>query len=221
MMIEQASSPSMVADAPLDASIATEVATSFLACKTSSRHPVVAAAYRALQSQSDALFAQMTTDHRWPVRVVFTYCAAPYGSDSEMINAVRSEKVLEVATSSTKSEGLHPALGCDFGGAYDRFRAVHDLLGHVQLGYGFDQNSEYMTWRCQHRHYWGVARWALATELHAKNSVLHLTGHLADHKAVLLDPTLLARSLQGKVRITSSGNLRTKPGLQLAQRTSQ
>jgi hypothetical protein len=228
-MTDQPSPPLMVSDSSLDTNIATEVATSFLASKNSARHPIVAAAYAALQSQSDALFVDMTTDLRWPMRVVFTNCAAPYDSDSEMIHAVRSEKVLEVATSSTKSEGLHPTLGCDFGGAYDRFRAVHDLLGHVQLATGFDRNSEYMTWRSQHRHYRGLARWALATELHAKNSVLHLTGHLADHKAVLLEPNLLARSLRGKVRATRLAQThrpavclsRTQPGPSLARQTTQ
>jgi hypothetical protein len=42
--------------------------------------------------------------------------------------------------------------------------------------------------------YTGLARWALATELHAEHSVLWTTGTVAEHKAVLLPPTLLRDS---------------------------
>jgi hypothetical protein len=38
---------------------------------------------------------------------------------------------------------------------------------------------------------------ALATESHGENSVLSSTGEPAEHKAVLLDPSLLARSKRG------------------------
>jgi hypothetical protein len=34
-------------------------------------------------------------------------------------------------------ERLHSLLGCEFGGAFDRFRAVHDHIGHAGCGYGF------------------------------------------------------------------------------------
>jgi hypothetical protein len=42
--------------------------------------------------------------------------------------------------------------------------------------------------------YTGLARWALATELHAEHSVLWTTGDVAEHKAVLLQPRLLRSS---------------------------
>ena len=42
--------------------------------------------------------------------------------------------------------------------------------------------------------YTGLARWALATELHAEHSVLWTTGRRAEHKATLLSPGLLRAS---------------------------
>ena len=42
--------------------------------------------------------------------------------------------------------------------------------------------------------YTGLARWALATELHGQHSVHWTTKCLADHKAVLLDRGLLRAS---------------------------
>jgi hypothetical protein len=55
----------------------------------------------------------------------------------------------------------------------------------------------------------GLARWALATELHGENSVLCDTGQIAEHKALLLPPDLLLRSFRG--RPTPTGCTRTDP----------
>ena len=88
-------------------------------------------------------------------------------------------------------------MGCEVGGAYDRFRAVHDVLGHAYLGVGFDRDGEYATWRFQERFHSPLARRALATELHAEHSVRWTTGELPEHKAVLLDERLIARSRAG------------------------
>ena len=88
-------------------------------------------------------------------------------------------------------------LDCDFGGSYDRFRAVHDVLGHGWLGVGFDRDGEYATWRFQERWHSPLARQALATELHAEHSVRWITGDVPEHKAVLLDERLINRSRRG------------------------
>jgi hypothetical protein len=58
---------------------------------------------------------------------------------------------------------------------------------------GFDPDGEFGAWLAQERLYGGLARWALATELHAEHSVLWTTGALAEHKAILIDPSLLNR----------------------------
>jgi hypothetical protein len=95
------------------------------------------------------------------------------------------------------SDSTHPMLNSDRGGAYDQFRAVHDISGHAMLNVGFDRQGEFETWLHQDRYYKGLARLALATELHGRNSVLCTTGDFAEPKAILLDRRLLARSRRG------------------------
>jgi hypothetical protein len=159
-------------------------------------------AYDQLERQSDAIFARLTGSDR-PLhrgfRVEFTLCESPYHSDDELVGAVRTHGVLEITTSARERDRRHPLLGCDLGGSYDRFRAVHDLIGHVGPSLGFDRDGEFAAWLTQERLYDGPARWALATELHAEHSVRWTTGTLSDHKATLID-----RDLLDKVRDASS-----------------
>jgi hypothetical protein len=103
-----------------------------------------------------------------------------------MIAAVRATRVLEIVTIRVERDRLHPFLSNQAGGAYDRLRAVHDLVGHVRDGNGFDRHGEYAAWLAQDCLYRGLARRALATELHAEHSVLWTTGVPAQHKATLM-----------------------------------
>jgi hypothetical protein len=179
----------------VDPALASEVAASFIAAPNTRRDPRVCAAYGQLEAQSDRAFMVLT--RCWPlrgVRVVFTRCRMPYASDREMVAAVRAQRLLEVTTAAAERDRLHPLMGCEVGGAYDRFRAVHDIVGHVGPCLGFDRDGEFAAWLIQERLYRGLARWALATELHAEHSVRWTTGVLADHKATLLDKELLARA---------------------------
>ena len=85
-------------------------------------------------------------------------------------------------------------MNSDVGGAYDRFRAVHDALGHAGMELGFDRDGEFAVWLFQEQFHSPLARRALATELHAQHSVRWTTGDVAEPKAVLLDPALLSRT---------------------------
>lgn len=49
-----------------------------------------------------------------------------------------------------------------------------------------------------------VARWALATELHAQHSVLWTSGQLADFETTFLPPDLLLASLRGRALTTNN-----------------
>jgi hypothetical protein len=163
------------------------------------RDSKVVAAYGALQQQSDRMFRALTYPHRsGTVRVAFTRVTNPYASDAELISGVRSQGLLEVAAAGCHRDRLHPLLDCAVGGSYDRFRAVHDLLGHVNTGLGFSRYDEYAAWRIQDKHYRGLARLALASELHAEHSAFWVAGRMPEHKAFLLDPPILdwARSDQ-------------------------
>jgi hypothetical protein len=180
----------------LDPAALLRVAESYLEANDSRRDAKVIAAYRQLETQTNSLFEGVTRH----VRIAFTRCSAPYASDREMIGAARALRLLEIPTARSDADNDHPFFGRELGGAYDRFRAVHDFLGHVRLNAGFDRQGEYLTWLEQDRHHWGLARWALATELHGKNSVLCTTGEMAVPKATLLDRRLLWRSKVGVPR---------------------
>jgi len=161
------------------------VAEAFIAARVTS-DPLVVAAYRELEMQTDRVY-RVLTDPGGPyrLRVVGTGQLVPYADAGQLIASVLASRTLEVTTCA--ADRAHRLLGGGVGGAYYRFRAVHDLLGHVATGFGFDEDGEYSAWLVQRACYTGLARWAARTELHAEISALWTTGQFPDHKAVLLD----------------------------------
>jgi hypothetical protein len=158
---------------------------------------VVVTAYEHLQAETDRFFdAAIRRDAPDSVRIVFTRCPEPYACDRELIEAVRATRVLEIPTAAIGAERIHPLLGCSFGGPFDRFRAIHDLIGHAGTGFGFDLGDEIAAWRTQDRMHGSLARWALATELLAVNSARSILREAPQHKAMLLEPRLLQRALE-------------------------
>jgi hypothetical protein len=157
--------------------------------------PFAALAYQQLELQTDRQFAALT-DPQGPYRicVVSTSQVTPYRDAGELGAPVLTSRTLEVTIS--PADRHHPLLDSGVGGAYYRFRAVHDLIGHVATGYGFDRDGEYSAWLVQRNLYTGLARWAAATELHGEISALWTTGQFAEHRAMLLDPRLLRRSVE-------------------------
>ena len=125
---------------------------------------------------------------------MFTRCPTPYDDAQELIRSVTDDRMLEVTSVAADPDRRHPLMDSAAGGAYDRFRAVHDVLGHARLGLGFDRNGEFAVWLSQEQFHSPLARRALATELHGQHSVRWTTGEVAEPKAVLLDPGLLSRT---------------------------
>jgi hypothetical protein len=192
--------------------VAQEVAATFMDAHSTPRDPRVKAAYCELEMESDKAFFNLTDKSvGLGIRVAFSRCRSPYGSDNEMIAAVREKHLLEVTTSSVDGGRTHPFLGGEPGGAYDRFRAVHDIVGHVAPGFGFDRNGEFGAWAAQERLYGWLAGWALATELHAEHSVRWITGEVTDHKATLLDGALLTRARRPRSRWSQELMMRHTP----------
>jgi hypothetical protein len=166
------------------------VASAFLDAPRTSTDPLVLAAYDQLAAQADEWFALLAGPRAaTPIRIVHTRTPEPYASGQELAERVRADHVLELSPARP-----HPLLDTSPGGAYDRFRAVHDLVSHAWLGHGFDRHGELSGWLVEDRGYRGLARWALATELHAEHSVRWTTGDVADHKATLLAPWILRAS---------------------------
>jgi hypothetical protein len=181
------------------------------------RDPLVAAAYAQLVTESDQLFRHLTSpDRPGRVHIAFTTCPAPYANADELIGSVRHDRLLEVDTLATKHDRHHPLMGNEFGGASDRFRAVHDVLGHARVGLGFDRDAEFAIWLWQERFHGPLARRALATELHGQHSVLRTTGDLAQPKAILLRPELLCGTRRlGKRADCSAASKRPPAGVPL------
>jgi hypothetical protein len=160
----------------------------YLRSRSAHHEPRVIEAYRQLQVETDRLFALLTQDTcHGGFRVVFTRCRQPYESDKELIFAVRANGSLEITSAAAAGERLHPLFDCEFGGAFDRFRAVHDLIGHAWCGYGFALDDERAAWSAQDRLHSGLARFALATELYGVNAARGIVGEAPELRALLLD----------------------------------
>jgi hypothetical protein len=175
--------------------VATEISSAYLSARSDPSDRMVTTAYEKLQSETDRLFAAVVRyDRPNSIRVVFTCCREPYASDRDLIASVRSRRVLEVVTASIGSAPIHPLLGCEYGGAFDRFRAIHDLVGHARTGFGFGLDDEFAAWRTQDVLHGRLARLALATELLAINSARAMLRSVPEQKAVLLDRNLVNRA---------------------------
>jgi hypothetical protein len=177
--------------------IAREVAAAYL--DASNRNcPLTVVAFAQLVVEADRLFRWITEPGRpGALQVCFTTCATPYRDDHELITSVIACRRLEVTTVAVDSDRRHPLMDNEVGGAYDRFRAVHDAIGHGRMRLGFDRDGEFAVWRAQERFHSDLARRALATELHGQHSVRWTTGDVVEPKATLLDPSLVRRARRG------------------------
>jgi hypothetical protein len=176
----------------IDMSKAAAVGEWYVRSRSAHRNPKVIQAYTQLQSETDRLYTHLTSEFcPRTARVVFTRCRQPYASDQELICAVRANGTLEITAAAAAGERLHPLLGCELGGAFDRFRAVHDLIGHARCGYGFDLVGECAAWGVQDRLHSGLARRALATELYGVNAARNSVGEAPELRALLLSPSAL------------------------------
>ena len=174
---------------------ASRIAEAFLAAPRHAPDETMVAAYAALSEQSSRWYQRLTTTRgRHRVRVVLTHHPEPYANATELSASVRRDHLLELCPTNRDHDRRHPQLDTSVGGAYDRMRAVHDIVSHGWLGLAFDADGEYSAWLVEDRLYTGMARWALATELHGEHSVQWTTKDLADHKATLLDRALLRAS---------------------------
>ena len=146
------------------------------------------ASYAQLVRESDRLFRYITELDRPGACACSSRRARPRTTvPRELVTSVRCDRMLEVSTVACERDRLHPVMSCERGGEYDRFRAVHDVVGHGRLQVGFDRDGEFAAWRFQERLHSTWLDAALATELHGEHSVRWTTGDLPEHKAFLFD----------------------------------
>src|SRR6476620_8652723 len=163
-------------DLRVDQTVAREVAEAYLDA-TDRRDPLTVTAFAQLVKETDRLFWWITRPAGPDtLHVCFTTCETPYRDAQELIASVTDSRALEVTTVAVDPDRRHPLMGNELGGAYDRFRAVHDLLGHARMQLGFDRDEEFAVWLAQERYHTPLDRWALATELHGQHSVRWTTG---------------------------------------------
>jgi hypothetical protein len=184
----------MTKDLRVDQTVAREIAAAYVEA-TDRCDPLTVAAFAQLVAETDHLFRWLTaSSHPMGLQVCFTTCATPYCDAQELISSVAEFRTLEVTTVAVDRDRRHPLMGNENGGSYDRFRAVHDALGHAKLRLGFDRDAEYAVWLSQERFHSPFACRALATELHGQHSVRWTTGEIAAPKAILLEESLLRRA---------------------------
>jgi hypothetical protein len=201
----------------VDEGAARDVAAWYIGHRDASRDPLVRAAYTALELQTDVLLRRcLRTVARGGLRMVSTALPEPYEDDRALVEGVRETNVLEVPQVPRGS--THPLLDSGPGASYDRFRALHDLLGHVLPAFGFDRDGEFAAWIEQDQWYEGLARRALATELHGQHSVRWSTGELAEPKAILIDPQLLRASKASAWRASMTADRRCELGVPSRER---
>jgi hypothetical protein len=178
----------------VDEDAAHDVASAYLDA-TNGGDSLAVAAFAQLVNESDRLFRWITHPARpRRVQVFFTTCENPYRDAQELIASVADSRTIEITTVAADRDRRHPVMANECGGAYDRFRAVHDVLGHARMRLGFDRDGEFTVWLAQERFHSPLARWALGSELHGQHSVRWTTGEVAEPKAMLLEPALLRRA---------------------------
>lgn len=155
--------------------------------------PTTIAAYRALAYESDRLYELLVGD-TLGIRVEFVDDFEPYSSAWELANDLRVERRILNATVGARPYFHHPLLDSARGGTYDRLRVVHDCFGHAITGAGFDRHGEYAAWLSFASLLSQPARLAAGTTLLAANAFLWATGQPAQHRAGLLDESLLFTS---------------------------
>lgn len=84
---------------------------------------------------------------------------------------------------STNTTGGHPFFGDE---TNDKFRAVHDVFGHMASGRGIDRHGEDAAYQKHAAMYSPLARGALAMETRGQQGALHVTGDFQEQKVGIL-----------------------------------
>jgi len=105
----------------------------------------------------------------------------PYDNFAEMWEDYTTNKRVKVLK--TEATGGHPFFTNE---QNDKFRAVHDIFGHLATGRGFDRNGEEAAYQAHISMFGPDAVKAAATELRGQNSVLLETGDFPPQKLIIL-----------------------------------
>ncbi len=111
----------------------------------------------------------------------------PYGSQgvNSVVREFRDDVVNrnQMKVLATSETGGHPVFSDE---ENDKFRAVHDVYGHLGSGRGVDFDGEEAAYQKHSRMFSPLARGAMATETRGQNSALRLAGSFQDQKVGML-----------------------------------
>jgi hypothetical protein len=125
-------------------------------------------AYRQMAKETDEQFRRLPFN--------FSYHRAGegnYNGAKDMASDVHGNKHLYVYQGGDKHDFLHnvdPQSGLN---ENEKFRAVHDLLGHAIYGNEFGPKGEEMAWAVHQQMYSPLARMAMTAETRGQNSVVN------------------------------------------------
>lgn len=139
-------------------------------------HPDIKASYKSLGEHIGKQFDFITRPEA-EGGMGFTYEVTPedpYANDQELREDL-ARKHIKVL--STKGSGGSEALGDDMN---DKFRAVHDVIGHGATGHGFSRFGELSAARLHAATLPPEARLALLSELKGQNAYLVTYGYFPD-----------------------------------------
>ena len=125
-------------------------------------------AYRQMAKETDDQFKQLPYN--------FSYHRAGegnYNGAKDMASDVHGNRHLYVYQGGDKHDFLHnvdPQTGLN---ENEKFRAVHDLLGHAIYGNEFGPKGEEMAWAVHQQMYSPLARMAMTAETRGQNSVVN------------------------------------------------
>jgi hypothetical protein len=150
-------------------------------------------AYRQLAKETDAQFQALPYN--------FSYHRAGegnYNSSKEMAADVHGNKHLYVYQGGDKHDFLNridPASGLN---ENEKFRAVHDLLGHAIYGNQFGPKGEETAWAVHSQMYSPLARLAMTAETRGQNSMVNYSPLNANLKAELAKYDSMANEARRK-----------------------
>lgn len=163
------------------------------------------AAYRALGDEANQQF------ERLPLRTRYHYGEGEYPTPSAMFRDVLGEGNLNVFRGGDPHPFLSevdPVTGLN---ANEKFRAVHDFLGHVAPGSTFRPGGEEIAYATHAQTMSPLAQLALLSETRGQNSLVNFSP---------LNVDLLSKTAPIKARITELQNLdamRGRPGASAAE----
>jgi hypothetical protein len=139
-------------------------------------------AYRQMAKETDEQFRRLPYN--------FSYHRAGegnYNGAKDMASDVHGNKHLYVYQGGDKHDFLHnvdPQSGLN---ENEKFRAVHDLLGHAIYGNEFGPKGEEMAWAVHQQMYSPLARMAMTAETRGQNSVVNYSPLNAKLKATIAE----------------------------------